>query len=231
MSFYISNYLNWIHTIIIFIVFQNLHLNKTCIERMIICGSWFGRSFLLVNFFFVSCWFVANTTKCILRFHTLDHLYQSSWMNIYIHLFLIISLTSTWFFGPLKAEKINRITNCEICLLSAINLPREKDFLNRIKYLNIILMRILFQLNVVFIDRLVNTRYHLVITLVIKTINKAKTRRKIWTKTFHASKNNIQHPSSPEIRFLSCIKIFVHLMSVLASCTPSKKVVLWSLVV
>ena len=104
--FYISNYLNWIHTIIIFIVFQNLHLNKTCIERMIICGSWFGRSFLLVNFFFVSCWFVANTTKCILRFHTLDHLYQSSWMNIYIHLFLIISLTSTWFFGPLKAEKL-----------------------------------------------------------------------------------------------------------------------------
>ena len=169
MSFYISNYLNWIHTIIIFIVFQNLHLNKTCIERMIICGSWFGRSFLLVNFFFVSCWFVANITKCILRFHTLDHLYQSSWMNIYIHLFLIISLTSTWFFGPLKAEKINRITNCEICLLSAINLPREKDFLNRIKYLNIILMRILFQLNVVFIDRLVNSRYHLVITLVIKT--------------------------------------------------------------
>ena len=150
--FYISNYLNWIPTIIIFIVFQNLHLNKTCIERMIICGSWFGRSFLLVNFFFVSCWFVANTTKCILRFHTLDHLYQSSWMNIYIHLFLIISLTSTWFFGPLKAEKSNRITNCEICLLSAINLPREKDFLNRIKYLNIILMRILFQLNVVFID-------------------------------------------------------------------------------
>lgn len=99
-------YLNWIHTIIFFIVFQNLHLNKTCIERMIICGSWFGRSFLLVNFFFVSCWFVANTTKCILRFHTLDHLYQSSWMNIYIHLFLIISLTSTWFFGPLKAEKL-----------------------------------------------------------------------------------------------------------------------------
>ena len=82
-------------------------------------------------------------------------------------------------FRSIEGRKANRITNCEICLLSAINLPREKDFLNRIKYLNIILMRILFQLNVVFIDRLVNTRYHLVITLVIKTINKAKTRRKI----------------------------------------------------
>ena len=153
----------------------------------------------------------------------LDEYLYTSFSNHIINQYMI--------FRSIEGRKANRITNCEICLLSAINLPREKDFLNRIKYLNIILMRILFQLNVVFIDRLVNTRYHLVITLVIKTINKAKTRRKIWTKTFHASKNNIQHPSSPEIRFLSCIKIFVHLMSVLASCTPSKKVVLWSLVV
>ena len=153
----------------------------------------------------------------------LDEYLYTSFSNHIINQYMI--------FRSIEGRKANRITNCEICLLSAINLPREKNFLNRIKYLNIILMRILFQLNVVFIDRLVNTRYHLVITLVIKTINKAKTRRKIWTKTFHASKNNIQHPSSPEIRFLSCIKIFVHLMSVLASCTPSKKVVLWSLVV
>ena len=55
-------------------------------------------------------------------------------------------------FRSIEGRKANRITNCEICLLSGINLPREKDFLNRIKYLNIILMRILFQLNVVFID-------------------------------------------------------------------------------
>ena len=154
----------------------------------------------------------------------LDEYLYTSFSNYIINQYMI--------FRSIEGRKANRITNCEICLLSAINLPREKNFLNRIKYLNIILMRIFFNwMWYLSIYRLVNTRYHLVITLVIKTINKAKTRRKIWTKTFHASKNNIQHPSSPEIRFLSCIKIFVHLMSVLASCTPSKKVVLWSLVV
>ena len=143
----------------------------------------------------------------------LDEYLYTSFSNHIINQYMI--------FRSIEGRKANRITNCEICLLSGINLPREKDFLNRIKYLNIILMRILFQLNVVY--RLVNTRYHLVITLVIKTINKAKTRRKIWTKTFHASKNNIQHPSSPEIRFLSCIKIFVHLMSVWRHAHLQKK--------
>ena len=149
----------------------------------------------------------------------LDEYLYTSFSNHIINQYMI--------FRSIEGRKANRITNCEICLLSAINLPREKNFLNRIKYLNIILMRIFFNWMCVFIDISI-IEYQIsfsnnLITLVMKTINKAKTRRKIWTKTFHASKNNIRHPSSPEIRFLSCIKIFVHLMSVWRHAHLQKK--------